>query len=307
MNLNEQAIDLLERNEYDNARTIFQEAVQKCRDVQSLTNLAWILTNEEDDFDQAIKLLTEVMQMKPKSNFPYNLLGEVYMRKEMWKEAETVLKQALAIEPSTEAYFNLGATMYHLNDFEEAAKSYLASSSDSDYALYGYVRCLLNLDKHSEAKQVLDTFSQDADDFVGEVEVAEFYVELGCYRKAVKWYEKGFEDYYHQVPWVGRYIYSLLQLNQFEKAEEIRLLVLNEQKEALMDEQEEVCDEHWTEEDKQKEINKIKDAIEQLTQMQKWISNETTPAIQYDSFDPSISTRCYLFGCKRHDFPEYAE
>lgn len=307
MNLNEKAIDLLEQNDYEAALATFQQVVEKSRDVQSLTNLAWVLTNEEDDFDQAIELLQEVIQMKPTSYFPYNLLGEVYMRKEMWHEASTILKQAIAIEPTMEATFNLGATMYHLGHFEEAASFYLASAGNSDYALYGYVRCLINQGKMTEAKHQLDTFSEDADDFVGEIEVAEFYVELNCYEEAVHWYQKGFESYYPQVSWIGRYIHSLLQLGWVEKAKEVQAFALNQKREELKEEQVEVCDEHWTEQDKQESIQKLRKEIATYEQIAGWISNKSTPAIAFDAFDPSISPRCYLFGCNRHGHPEYVE
>ena len=307
MNLNEKAIDLLEGNEYDEALLAFQQAVEKSRDVQSLTNLAWIVTNEEDDFDQAVELLKEVVQMKPTSYFPYNLLGEVYMQKKMWQEASNVLRRAIEMESTTEAHFNLGATLYHLGNFEEAATFYLASAGDSDYSTYGYVRCLINLGKKIEAKEKLDAFSEDADDFVGEIEIADFYVELNCYEQAVYWYEKGFKDYYHQVSWIGRYIYALLQLNQTEKAQEIQQIIFSEKKEELRDNQEEVCDAHWTELDKQENIHKTVEDIMQLEEMADWISNKAIPTIQFDVFDPSISPRCYLFGCKRHGHPEYME
>lgn len=307
MNLNEKAIDLLEENNYDEALLVFFQAVEKSRNVQSLTNLAWIVTNEEDDFNQAIELLKEVVQMKPTSYFPYHLLGEVYMQKEMWLEASNVLRRAIEMESTTEANFNLGATLYHLGNFEESAIFYLASAGDSDYAAYGYVRCLLNLGKKVEAKEKLGAFSEDANDFVGEIEIAEFYVELNCCEQAVYWYDKGFESYYHQVSWIGRYIYALLQVNQTEKAQEIQQIVFNEKKEELKDNQEEVCDKHWTEQDKQESIIKVLEDITQLEEIAEWISNKAIPTIQYDVFDPSISPRCYLFGCKRHDYPEYKE
>lgn len=307
MNLNEKAIDLLEQNDYEAALATFQQAVEKSRDVQSLTNLAWVLANEEDDFDQAMELLIEVVQLKPTSYFPYSLLGEVYMRKEIWQEAAATLKQAIAMEPTIESSFNLGATMYHLGHFEEAANFYLASAGDSDYGLYGYVRCLINLGKRAEAKQKLDTFSAAAVDFVGEIEVAEFYVELTCYEEAVHWYKKGFESYYPQASWIARYIYSLLQLGWVKKAKEVQAIALHQKREELKEEQEEECDEHWTEQDKLKSIQKLSKEIATYEQIAGWISNKSMPAIAFDAFDPSISPRCYLFGCKRHGYPEYVE
>jgi hypothetical protein len=51
-------------------------------------------------------------------------------------------------------------------------------SNKSDYAMCSHVNCLIELGKTTEAKRKLDTFSEDNDDFVGEIEVAELYVEF---------------------------------------------------------------------------------------------------------------------------------
>ncbi|PFS01288.1 hypothetical protein COK38_11995, partial [Bacillus cereus] len=74
MNLNQQAIELLEKNEYEESLKLFKKAVQVSRDVQSLNNISWIYSYEEDDTELAFELMKEVINMKPTSYFPYNLL-----------------------------------------------------------------------------------------------------------------------------------------------------------------------------------------------------------------------------------------
>lgn len=49
MNINQKAIDLLEKNEYEDALMLFQKAVYESRNVQSLTNLACVYCYEEYD------------------------------------------------------------------------------------------------------------------------------------------------------------------------------------------------------------------------------------------------------------------
>jgi tetratricopeptide (TPR) repeat protein len=114
LNTNQKAIELLEENKYDEALILFQKAVIESRDVQSLTNLAWIYVHEEDNYDAALELMEEAIQMKPTSHFPYNLLGEIYTWKEMWQNASDILLESIAITPSLEAYKNLGVANYHL-------------------------------------------------------------------------------------------------------------------------------------------------------------------------------------------------
>ncbi|WP_454192729.1 hypothetical protein [Paenibacillus sp. Marseille-Q7038] len=53
MNINQKAIEYFERNEYDLTLALFKEALNESRNVQSLTNLAWIYYHEENDVESA--------------------------------------------------------------------------------------------------------------------------------------------------------------------------------------------------------------------------------------------------------------
>lgn len=131
LNINQKAIELLEENKYDESLKIFQEAVIISRDVQSLTNLAWIYCYEEDDYTKALDLLEEAINMNPSSRFPYSLLGEVYLRKEKWKQAKDILIKSISIHTSKTAYNNLAVANYHLGNLEDAAKYFLLASEKS--------------------------------------------------------------------------------------------------------------------------------------------------------------------------------
>lgn len=80
MNTNQRAIELFEENDYEEAMKLFHQAVKESRDIQSLHNLAWMHSYEEEDDEKALGLIKEVMDMNPSSYFPYNLLGEIYLR-----------------------------------------------------------------------------------------------------------------------------------------------------------------------------------------------------------------------------------
>ena len=55
--------------------------MKESRNVQSLTNLAWILSYEDDNDDEAIVILEEVVNLSPLSHFPYSLLTEIYLKR----------------------------------------------------------------------------------------------------------------------------------------------------------------------------------------------------------------------------------
>ncbi|EPY14323.1 hypothetical protein PAAL66ix_03271 [Paenibacillus alvei A6-6i-x] len=87
MSANQKAIEYLESNEYDKSLDLFHEAVRESRNVQSLNNLAWIYLHEECDKETALILIKEAIELNPSSHFPYNILGEIYVEKEMWQQA----------------------------------------------------------------------------------------------------------------------------------------------------------------------------------------------------------------------------
>ncbi|WP_102272473.1 tetratricopeptide repeat protein [Cytobacillus massiliigabonensis] len=302
MNINQKAIELLEENKYDESLKLFKEAVEISRDVQSLNNLAWIYCNEEENDIAALPLLEELLNMNPKSHFPYNLLGEIYCRQEKWNSAKDILEKAISIQPSKAAYNNLAAANYYLGRIEEASKYFLIASEPSDYAMYSHIVCLIELGKKSEAKCKLDAFSKDDADFVGEVEAADLYVELGCYEEAIKWFKKGWNHYVKQPNWISRYSYALLKMNNPILSKELLNKGINEKIEEMKEAYEEECDEDWSERDKQDYIKRLLNEKREYEQMFEKISSGYIPAMEFDIY---IQKSCYLFGCNRHNHPEY--
>ncbi|WP_026691978.1 tetratricopeptide repeat protein [Peribacillus kribbensis] len=306
MNTNQRANELLERNQYEEALRLFKKAVLESRTVQSLNNLAWIYSNEEDDDASALPLVKEAIRMQPASHFPYNLLGEIYGREQKWKEAIEVLLKAISIQPSQAAHHNLGAANYKLGYSEEAAKYFLlaAVESESDFTMYCHVKCLIEMGHTGEAKKRLDAFSEVDEEFVGEADLADMYAELGCFEEAVDWFEKGWDFYGKQTAWVSRFVFSLLKVNNPERAHGIIHQALNEHLAELKNAYDEEVNEDWSESDKSEYIQKLLDEKKNYEQMFEKISSGFIPPMDFDVF---ITTSCYLFGCTRHKHPEYQE
>lgn len=305
MNINQKAIEYLEKNEYDKAMSLFQEAVNESRNVQSLTNLAWMYSYEEGDNEAALELIKEAVCLNPSSHFPYNLLGEIYIQMEMWQDATAVLSQSIAVQPSNEAYNNLAVAKYHLGFLEEASDYFQRCAVGSGYTMYSHVKCLIELGRTTEAKSKLDCFLDDDDDddeFVGEVQVAELYVELKCFNEAVNWFEKGWSVYHKTPDWVSRFIYSLINTNSLSRAFEIVTECIQEKIGDINDAQEDECNEGWTESDKEEHIKQLHSDKSEYERIIEQISSGYIPAMK---FSTSINTSCYLFGCGRHNHPEY--
>jgi tetratricopeptide (TPR) repeat protein len=301
MNINQKALDLLEKNEYEEALKLFQTAVEESRTVQSLTNLAWIYCYEEDN-ETAIQLLKEAIIMNSSSHFPYNLLGEIYARKGDWQNASDILIKAITLHPSIEAYNNLGVAKYHLGDIQEASNYFLKASRPSDYAMYSHVKCFIEIGKTTEAKQQLETFSEDDDALIGAIEVAELYVELGYFEQAIHWFERGWKSYWKQPDWISRFVYCLIKTGSKPRAEEIVIETIQEVKEQVEKLRQEECDEFWTESDKEERNKQLLYEVNEYEHMIERILTGNIPKLK---FNTSLHTGCYLFGCNRHSNPEY--
>jgi len=304
MSQNKKAMNFYENNEIDKALEIFKQEVLHNKGVQSLNNLAWVLYKEEENTQDAVPLLKEAILRNPSSHFPYNLLGEIYVESANWNSAIPMLMKAIDIKPTIEAFNNLAVAYYHKGDKTRASEYFNHASKPSDYKKYSYVNCLVELGKYEEAESVLDTFSEKAEEFVGEVELADLYADVNAFLKANKSFEKGWERYWKEPNWVSRYIYCLVQTGEIEKAKKVLDNLIKEKHLELQESYEEECDENWTEEDKEQDIQEIKADIMQYGQMIEQAINGIKVPLP---FEPQVDTACYLFGCERHGHSEYMD
>ncbi|WP_071395104.1 tetratricopeptide repeat protein [Bacillus tuaregi] len=303
MNTNQRALDLFGKNEYVEALELFRKAVEESRYVQSLNNLAWMYSYEEEDDEKALELIKEAIQMNPSSYFPYNILGEIYMRQKKWKLASYALLKSISIQPSNEAYHNLAVAKYYLGDLQTASDFFIRIAGNSDNVTYSHVKCLIELGKRIEAKEKLDVFNVDADEFVGEIEVADLYVELDCFKEAVYWFEKGWKKYWKDPYWVSRFIYALFNTKDIPRIHEVVHEAIEQIDEEIKDTHQE-CEEDWTENDKDTYIKQLLEEKNKYEKMVELIPSGYIPPIE---LEPTITGACYLFGCKQHSHSEYQE
>ncbi|MED3764342.1 tetratricopeptide repeat protein [Ureibacillus terrenus] len=305
MSTNEKAIELYERNETRKSLELFHQAVEESRDVQSLNNLAWMYLYEEEDVDRAFELIKEAVEMDPASYFPYNILGEVFIKKELWKEAEAALKKSLSIQPSKEAIKNLAAVYYKLGELELAAKYYLQAAENSNIAMYSHIKCLVDLGRTKEAKEKLDRFriiDHDTDDHIGAIEIADLYLDLEYYVEAVRWFEKGYNVYTYSPYWIGRFAYALYKLDRISRLDEVIQEAMENTNRAIEEISQEEVSENWTQEQKNDAIDNYTKEYNYYRQLKGRILSGYVPKLE---FEPHFTGGCYLFGCKRHGNPEY--
>jgi len=302
LNTNQQAIEMFEQNEYEVAMELFQQAVHESKDVQSLNNLAWMYLYEEDDVDKALELIKEAVTMNPSSYFPYNILGEIYIKQEQWKEANEALRMSISIKPSNEAHHNLAVAYYNLGELEKASEFFLRAAGDSDITMYNHVKCLIDLGRTTEAKEKLDSFNVKADDFIGEIGVADLYVEMNCFNEAIHWFEKGYKNHAQDPYWIRRFVYALFNTHNFSRMNQVIQEAIEGQEEEIEDVKKEEVEENWTEKDKHELIEELMNKHKQYKNMIDLITSGYTPKLEFETFSTGA---CYLFGCKQHHHPEY--
>lgn len=304
MTLNEKALQQHADNEYDSALDLLKQAVDEKRTVQSLNNLAWMYLYEEEDPLRAKPLLVEVLAMHPHSHFPYNMLGEIAMQEKDWEGARALLTKSLAIQSSRQAIHNLAVTDFHSGRFQQAADGFHAIAEDSDIVSWYEVIARIRSGEEAVAKVILDRWNSESDHYLGALEAADAYAELGCMLKARKMYEKEWAEYIVSPYVIGRYAYVLFQLKDLEACRRLiddgiaaKLVEIDEEKQ-------ESCDEHWTESDKRERVEELEGELNGLRQLFARLQAGFRPAFEYELHQEG---GCYLFGCKQHGHPEWAD
>ncbi|MEB2293708.1 tetratricopeptide repeat protein [Priestia megaterium] len=328
---NELAIVLMETNEYEEAFFQLQTAAKIKPSVQTLYNLAYFYftegkpiieatsnTKETQGFEEeaeeesmsytwemadkeAFDIVEDLLKNKPGHYFIYNLMGEMYIKKEKYEEAINVLKKGIHLTPSLENLNNLGLCYYKKGMLPEAAECFHKAHplrSCNNYSLFpllSYGICLAQLGRGSEARKVAKEllFLSEKEEEALEADIAEIYYILGDYEEFVDIYSKLDWDFYSEA-FLPTYFYSLWKLSKIKEIEDIASKTIQrkekEIKEVIQDpdEEEDFKDEY--EEETMEEITFIKNAVRE-------IYKGKAPIIDYK---PQVETRCYLYGCFRH-------
>ncbi|USL41048.1 tetratricopeptide repeat protein [Priestia megaterium] len=324
---NELAIVFMEINQYEDAFFQLQAAAEIKPSVQTLYNLGYFYFAEgkpiiedigsgsfEEDAEEeemsytweiadkeAFDIVEDLLKNKPRHYFPYNVMGEMYIKKEKYEEAIGILEEAITLTPSLENLNNLGLCYYKKGRLPEAAecfrKAHLLRSSNN-YSLFPFLSygiCLAHLGKKSEAKEAakeLLLLSEKEEEAL-EADIAEIYYILEDYEEVVKIYSKLDWEFYSEE-FFPTYFYSLWKLSKTKEIEELASKTIQrkekEMKEVIQDTDEEEEFKVECEEVTKEDIAFIKNTVKEVY----W---GKAPTVKYE---PTLETRCYLYGCFRH-------
>lgn len=299
---NTKAILLLEQNEYEESLALFKKLAEEAPSVQSLNNYAWMFLREEEDRDEAERLLQQVLAFEPQSSFPYMMLGEIAIHKQQYEEAKSYLQQALSFSETEEATYNLALAHFQLGAYEQAAQTFALCVGDSGLTQLNEVVSWIYAGMHDKAKALLESWNAEADDYTGAIEIADVYMELGQFVEVREQFEKEWNSYYTSPYIVSRFAYALWQLQDKDACHSIIQHAIQQNKEEIKDEQQAELDEHWTAQDRDERIVELTRQQQTLEALSDKLQNGYVPAFEYDMYPMG---GCQLFGCVQHGNLEY--
>lgn len=341
---NNLAISLMEANRYEEAFLHFEEAAKREPNVQSLFNLAYFYSTEgkpimskaiekeeesekeaqsiekkvveeeieeEEEYswetadNEAFELLEKVIKLNPQHYFPYNLMAEMYIKKEEYDTAITFLKQAVSQTPSLENLHNLGMCYYKKGmistavDYFGKAHALRSERNLTLWPMLCYGVCLARLGRKEEAKEtakeMLILSEKEEQEF--QSDIAEIYYFIDDYKEFVNEYSK-LDWVFYSVEYLPPYFYSLWKLGQSEEIEKLAAKVIANKKkdidEVLNDPEE--CDDF----DKAEYEAEIREEIAFVRKAVQDVYAGIRPTVK---FEPYLETGCYFYGCFRHNNP----
>ena len=300
MVLNKQAIELLEENQVERAFSIFKRLAMTSPNVQTMNNLAWFYLNIEEDYEMAKTYLNEVIKLKPHSPFPFAMLGEIYLREEQFELAEQFLKRSIKIEETTSAFYNLAITYLNMQNLSEAAGCLKKiQDEDNDYKIVlATVRILLG--QKEAAKRTLDALEIQEEDFRIAASMADLYVELEQYERAIELYLMDCEPMDLTVYELYNVAYCYMQIGKLEKAN-----ALIEQKKSLIHrEYMEAKNAKLSDDYSKEEMEEHLDYIAYQMNILELAALQSKPTLHKD-FSPASG--CQLFGCDNHGHSNYEQ
>ncbi|MNC38150.1 Tetratricopeptide repeat protein [compost metagenome] len=246
--------------------------------------------------------------MKPDTEIPGALLGEIYFATGHWGKAKQALELSVQLNPTYENQYNLGSALFQMGQISEAAQYYWcaheAKGETYTYlSLYNYVSCQMQLGCYpvqeiAELEQALDNPHSE----VEQESLAEIYYAADQFTKVVDAYEDC--KLWLSPSWVLPYYYTLMQCRLTEKAAELKDKVFKRIAE-LIRECEQDDDEDYTWEDRQSSLREFEaDKVKYQEGFEKIESAAYRPEF---IFEPQIESKCYLFGCRRHGNANYTD
>ncbi len=307
--VNQLVMALLETRNYDSAFQTLKEAVHKKPEIQTLNNLAYFYLHEEQDLSEATKFLLKLIDLDPQSPIPYNMLGEAYIALERSCDALPPLSKAIEFEEKIEYLNNYAVALFKTGNIEKANIYFSKASKNwkSEYnslvAYYHLGVCQGLCGNYQTALGIAEDLINlilNIDDYIDYNSIADIYYLCNEYESVVKMYKS--IKLWYSIDWVSIYLYSLYKLGKKEEMELLLSKAITQCTEMI---DELTPNDFESPEELSERKSEINIDIENYRKMYLNITqNNFIPQL---NFVPSILFSCGLFGCIRHNIPNYLD
>ncbi|MBW1899861.1 MAG: tetratricopeptide repeat protein [Deltaproteobacteria bacterium] len=113
------------KKKFDLSEQHYRAALQINPDLtQAANNLAYLLAEHSNEYDEALKLALKAREQKPDDPFIKDSLGWIYFKKGLYDKAVMLLTESAAeITDNATLHYHLGMALYKKGDKEEARKN----------------------------------------------------------------------------------------------------------------------------------------------------------------------------------------
>ena len=156
------------------------------KDYESYYTVAKLL-NSLDKKEEASQMLFNLLEKKPDMYKATELLGDILISNEMYKEAVNVYQEALKYNPvSYEINYNLGIAYTMLNDFQNAKICY-EKAAQINSLLYNAKIALIYKDLEEAERRFLETIEEEELSADAYYELAKIYLIKGDKETAINY------------------------------------------------------------------------------------------------------------------------
>ena len=194
MNILEKAITLHKKNEFEQARNLYEKIIEQEPKNFEATHLFACLNMQLKNFEYAFKLIDRSININPLHHAPHNNLGVIFRELKEYEKAIKAFTKAIELNPNyAEAYNNLAISLKDVKLYEEAIKNFnKAIELKKNYAeaynnlgvlfseTNNYINALKNFEIAINIKQnYIEAF----------LNIANIYLNIEKYNEAYKFFE----------------------------------------------------------------------------------------------------------------------
>jgi tetratricopeptide (TPR) repeat protein len=186
------ALALHQAGRLGEAEALYVEILKVAPREANAHNLLGVILRDRNQFDSAIRSISQALELRPTDSAYYNNLGTCYLHKKEFIAADALFRHATGLNPdNADAWSNLGAALRKLLRLDEAIQALLKAINLAPEALLP--RCTLAnvLQKQHKLVEALAYYQEVLDRKPGYAQAlqgkSDVLFEMGKYEESVQW------------------------------------------------------------------------------------------------------------------------